>query len=34
MEDKKTSELTNASTLTGTEQIPAVQSGGNVKMTP
>jgi hypothetical protein len=30
----KISEMTDASALTGTEQIPAVQSGANVKLTP
>jgi hypothetical protein len=30
----KISEMTDASALTGSEQIPAVQSGANVKLTP
>jgi len=33
MADKKISELTNATTLTGEEQIPMVQSGSTVKTT-
>lgn len=34
MADTKISALTDASALAGAEQIPGVQSGGNVKMTP
>lgn len=34
MADTKISALTDASALAGTEQIPGVQSGGNVKLTP
>ena len=34
MANTKISALPNASTLSGTEQIPAVQSGGDVKLTP
>jgi hypothetical protein len=34
MADTKTSALTDASALGGTEQIPGVQSAANVKMTP
>lgn len=34
MADKKISELDSATTLSGTEQIPAVQSAANVKLTP
>ena len=30
----KISQLNNAAALTGAEQLPAVQSGGNVKLTP
>lgn len=33
MADKKISELTDSATLTGTEQIPLVQSGSTVKTT-
>ena len=34
MADQKISAMPNASALTGTEQVPLVQSGANVKSTP